>query len=714
MHDLLIRARQTPKHALPGKAIRYLGRPLAKRARRWSIEHARGELSDSVLLRAFGGQFKTTQDVLDHFRERTTPHFFVTPAEARRRAQAVARAQPGLAGRTQRAAEAALEHVVDLLGSGPVKLGPEIPWHTDYKVGYEWPLDFYEDIDYLVLDQPCDVKMPWELSRCYHWVTLGRAYSLTRDHAYARELVAQLESWLDANPWPYGINWGRAMEVAVRAVNWLWAMELFKDAPELHDEARLRLIKALVQHARHIYANLEFSHNNGNHYLSNGVGLLFLGIMLPEAEEAETWRDKGLEILWGEIERQVHPDGVDFEKGIGYQGLVLEFWYSGARLCELNGLLVPALARERLERMFDFMLAYTRPDGTFPQIGDNDDGRLAGLDDEPVGSHQRHLAVGGVMFDRPDLLAAAGDAVETAVWLYGPEVLTARRRVPRLESQAFPEGGFYVMRGDDAVTVVDAGEVGMNGIGGHGHNDVLSFDLWAAGAPLIVDPGTYVYSADPPVRQMLRSTAGHNSVAVDGEEIARMGSERWLWRIENDALPTVHAWESDADHDLLDAEHSGYARLPNPVVHRRQIRFDKRRRLWIVTDLLEGEGEHDLQWAFHLGAEEVEHQGLAVRLRAPRGDLWIVPLTTPLSLDLAMERGWVSRGYGLREPAPVLRYAGRARLPLSLTIGLALVPARTSLEDARAVLDDAISGGSRAAEPERRETAEDARLSASR
>ena len=52
---------------------------------------------------------------------------------------------------------------------------------------------------------------------------------------------------------------------------------------------------------------------------------------------------------------------------------------------------MPPLVRERLERMFEFMLAYTRPDGTFPQIGDNDDGRLANLDDEPVGSHRRHL-----------------------------------------------------------------------------------------------------------------------------------------------------------------------------------------------------------------------------------------------------------------------------------------------------------------------------------
>src|SRR5205823_11835762 len=177
----------------------------------------------------------------------------------------------------------------------------------------------------------------------------------------------------------------------------------------------------------HIPNNLEYAGTNGNQYLSNGVGMLFFGILFQDFVEAAQWRKKGEEIVWGEMANQVHPDGVDFEQGLGYQGLVAEFWYSSVLLAERNGVPVPPLVRERLERMVEFMLAVTRPDGTFPQIGDNDDGRLANLDDEPVGSHRRHLAVGGALFARPDLLAAAGDAVETAAWLCGPQVLDMPR-----------------------------------------------------------------------------------------------------------------------------------------------------------------------------------------------------------------------------------------------------------------------------------------------
>jgi hypothetical protein len=440
----------------------------------------------------------------------------------------------------------------------------------------------------------------------------------------------------------------------------------------------------MLQHGRHILDNLEFADNNGNHYLSNGVGLLFLGVLLPELSDADAWRKKGFEIVWGEIEHQVHPDGVDFEQGIGYQGLVAEFWYSCVLLCERNSLPVPPLVRQRLEKMFDFMLAYTRPDGTFPQVGDNDDGRLANVDDEPVGSHQRHLAVAGALFDRADLLAAAGEALETAVWLCGPHVLTRPKNAPsRQESAAFPQGGFYVMRTDDSVMLIDAGEVGMRGIGGHGHNDVLSFDMWAAGAPLLVDSGTYTYTADPQARQQLRGTAAHNALRVDGQETSRLGGDRWLWLIENDARPRAVSWQSTAERDVFSASHDGYRRLSPPIEHTRRIVFDKARRHWRIDDSLSGLGDHLVEVFFHPGVP-FDLADQAVRLNAPHADLWLFP---PADGTLRQENGWISRGYGLREPASVLVYAVRASVPLALRTDLILVPHGTPAAAARSLVE---------------------------
>jgi uncharacterized heparinase superfamily protein len=177
-----------------------------------------------------------------------------------------------------------------------------------------------------------------------------------------------------------------------------------------------------------------------------------------------------------------------------------------------------------------------------------------------------------------------------------------------------------------------------------------------------------VYTADPPARQWFRSTAAHNSLRIDAQEIARLGGDHWLWRIENDAHPRVRAWESDAEHDLLEVEHDGYCRLPRPVVHRRRILFDKRQRTWQIDDTLDGEGEHLVELFFHPGvAFEIEPHG--IRLKAKQADLRLIP---PAGLDLSREPGWVSRAYGQREPAAVLVYRRRARPPVTFTTRLVL------------------------------------------
>jgi hypothetical protein len=593
--------------------------------------------------------------------------------------------------------------VVDLLGSGPVSLGDHINWQRDFTTGIAWPREVLaDDQDYLRLGEPCDVKMPWELSRAHHWVTLGRAYAQGPDPRYAAEFVAQLEAWLAENPWPYGVNWGRAMEVAVRAVNWLWAAALFADAPQFSATLKRRFLNAMLQHGRHILDNLEYADHNGNHYLSNGVGLLHLGVLLADFEDAAAWRRKGFEIVWGEIEQQVHPDGVDFEQGIGYQGLVAEFWYASVLLCERNGIAVPPPVRQRLGKMFEFMLAYTRPDGTFPQIGDNDDGRLANLDDEPVGSHQRHLAVGGVMLGRADMRAAAGDAIETAAWLCGSAALDGgksesasrgviahtseiERRTSLVSDQssaAFPQGGFYIMRAPDVVMTIDAGEVGMRGIGGHGHADVLSFDLWAAGASVLPDSGTGTYTADPALRNALRGTAAHNALCIDGQDSSRLGGDRWLWLIENDAHPHDVAWQSDAERDDFQGSHDGYRRLLQPVVHTRRIVFHRAERRFRMEDTVSGRGEHLVELFFHPGVPFEIGDG-AVRLLAPRNDLWLFP---PAGTTLRQEPGWISRGYGLRQSATVLVYAVRAAVPLSLRTDVVLVDHGTPQAVARSLI----------------------------
>ena len=69
---------------------------------------------------------------------------------------------------------------------------------------------------------------------------------------------------------------------------------------------------------------------------------------------------------------------------------------------------------------------------------------------------------------------------------------------------------------------------------------------------------------------------------------------------------------------------------------------------------------------------------MTIVLRCPvvvgrAGELWVRPLEPPEGMALEQRPGWLSRGYGHRQPATVLVYSLRATLPVTLTTVLALV-----------------------------------------
>jgi hypothetical protein len=210
------------------------------------------------------------------------------------------------AARVREEAEMALAHVVDLLGSGPVELGPRIDWQRDFKSGYRWSPAFYQDVEITRLYDDSDAKVPWELSRGHQLLTLARAARLYHDERFAAELERQLDSWLQDNPAGVGINWVTPMEAAIRAVNWGWAIGTLEGWRPLDGELRIRVARSLQAHGRHIERNLEGSPLlRGNHYLADVLGLLALARMLPSDPRAGRWRRFARKALEREITTQV-------------------------------------------------------------------------------------------------------------------------------------------------------------------------------------------------------------------------------------------------------------------------------------------------------------------------------------------------------------------------------------------------------------------------
>ena len=558
---------------------------------------------------------------------------------------------PGDRARILAAAENALAHRVDMLGSGVVELGAEIDWHRDFKSGHRWEPAYCRDIDYMDAGRNSDVKVPWELSRMQWLIPAGQAYLMGGDERFAQGARLVLENWIDQNPVAGSVNWSIAMEAAMRIIVWTWFFHAFAAAPSWRDEGfRGRFLCSLYLHADFTARFFEFSDVNGNHCDSDATGLVFAGLFFGGRGEAQRWLELGWDVLETEIDRQVSEDGVDFEGSVPYHRLVTELFLLPALYRLRHGLTVSREYRERVRKMALFVDAYSRPDGSAPVWGDADDGRVLPFGGQPLNDHQYLVGCVGHAFEDQGLLARArGDRAEF-FWLLGADAVRSlpAHPVSPPHSKIFRSGGYAVLRNERDHVFVDCAPVGMGGRGGHGHNDVLSFELFLDGHHLVSDCGAYVYTSDYEARNRFRSTAYHNTPRIDGEEVNRFVGREELWWLRDDARPAIRRHEPADEADVLVVAHTGYLRLTNPVTPVRTYILEHSAHALIIVDQFEGEGSHAIEVPVHLAnGVEPEMATDGVRLRA--GDSVFSVQTLSPGWTLTRESTELSASYGRRK-----------------------------------------------------------------
>ena len=574
----------------------------------------------------------------------------------------------------RREADAVLAHRVDILGSGLVSLGPTIDWHRDFKSGYVWPCRFYREVEATRLDDDSDAKVPWELSRCHHLLTLARAAAIFEEPSYAEELSAQLASWLDENPPGVGINWVNPMEVGIRAANLVWAVATLEPSQPLEADIRGRLVDSLRWHGRHIRANLEGTpYLRSNHYLGDLLGLLVLGATLSGDPEAQRWLRFSCRELEREIRTQVYPDGVSFEGSLPYHGLALEMFLLAAHVARWAGRPLSAAFEERLTAMVDVCRNARHPNGRVPLFGDQDSGRILPAGFARPASHD-HLLSWAVEVVRSRRTASLDIDPEVAL-VFGVSAWERAHERPVAEpsaSRAYRDGGIYVLHTPGAHLVLRCGGVGQNGSGGHSHNDVFSYELTFGDVLFVIDSGTFAYTFDVTARNEFRSTAAHNVVQIDDAEIHPIDPAR-VFELAQFARISVDTCDLEGSVLTVAGSHDGYRRLDDPVEVRRRVSIDSASGAVEIRDELGGRATHGVKSFIHLAPEtRVRRAGrLSFELVAhdQTATCWFDGVAEE---ELSVREAWVSDRYGVRRTAPVL--AVEAQRPLPASIGYRFVP----------------------------------------
>ena len=564
----------------------------------------------------------------------------------------------------------------NLLGSGEVKLNP-VDWHADFKTGHRWPPGcFYKDYTQEGIETDSDVKVPREMSRCHHLLKLGLSYQFTGDEQFAGICVHQITDWIKENPLMRSINWGCTMDVAIRAVNWIWAMKLISGSPSLTDENVTKIKISLYEHGWFIYRNPEkSSFNNHNHYLADLAGQIHIGLVFKCLDEPKKWIEEGTRELFREMRTQILPSGMSYERSTNYNRLVLELLLVPILLLKRNGHEIPTDISFRIEKMFEFIMHTLKPDGNTPIIGDQDDGRLLPFGCEINTNYRYLLSLGSILYNRSDFKTHGGGYNIYCAILGGlnsnEKYAAMSDHKPYLNSCAFPDAGFYVMRKEDSYLLFNASGKGHYPeipSGTHTHSDLLSFELFTQGKSFLVDPGSYAYTANATLRMLFRSTSMHNTVTIDGESQNVLRKDV-LWNFERNAIPELLEWVSTETLDKVVARHNGYLRLKQPVIHQRMIIFDKEKLCWQIKDNLIGEGCHKIEWYFHFDTGiDFSINNTEVQTICEDGQNISLTFIGNASLQLRKEKSFVSKAYGTKEEGLVLVVAMNDECPQELNI----------------------------------------------
>ncbi|MCG3117646.1 MAG: heparinase II/III family protein [Candidatus Manganitrophus sp. SA1] len=488
----------------------------------------------------------------------------------------------------------------------------------------DWKTNPSRDVEWLIL-----------LHKFYYAVGLGMAYRETQDPRYAEKWMALTSSWIDSVALDF-----LPSDVAGRRIqNWIFAHYYFVTSgptPAVSPDFYVKFLESIYRQVNHLCEHLTPARN---HRTLELYAIFLAAVVFPEMKGAEEWLAISKSELLKNIQTDLLPDGVHCELSTDYHHLVLKNYLGIRKLAALNGIGMPGEFDSLIQKALTFSLYVHKPDGFIPSLSDGD-----------VRSFLDLLAQGYRLYGSEELLYAVSKG--------------KGGRPPALRSKGFPAAGYYILRSgrgngaepyeDERYLVFDCGPLGE---GNHGHLDLLSIEVAAYGRSLIVDPGRYTYdeSGETNWRARFRGTAYHNTVMVDGKNQTAYRFDKKRFKIKGP--PPDREMKRFIFGRGFDYLH-GIARSHEyEAVHERKV-FFACPEYWIVSDHLIAQQPHDYDLLFHLSDEA--HEKVSVSVKSDtllvNSPYLVVAQALDPEIKLQVEEGYLSRSYGVKHPAPVLRF----------------------------------------------------------
>ncbi|MCK5632510.1 heparinase II/III family protein, partial [bacterium] len=443
-----------------------------------------------------------------------------------------------------------VEKTFNFLGSGKITF-EKMAWHEDFRLKKQQVCAdyifnkncFYQNIiinpgkDFSLVK---DIKVPWELSRCYHFSVLGKAFKQTKDKIFLDAFVEQINDWIKENRFMLGANWVCPMEVGIRAISWIVAFDYFKDSKVIDENFWENFVCSLYDHFFYLEHNWEiYDSKTSNHYLSDLVGyfyLCFFFLDLPGVKEKKEWC---FQEIVHEFDKQIFDEGANYEGSTTYHVLVAELFYLFFEMCKKNSIKLPYYFEEKFSKMFSFIDWCMPNDKKIITIGDNDSGKILyhGITKKIIQKYKQEKK-----------------EIKKDFFEFGLSIVKTKNVHMSLRHHTYKK----------------------QQPSGHFHNDALSVTLAVNGMSIFVDPGSYLYTPSSGWRNVFRSTCMHNTFFLDDKEF--IDCDERLFFLD---IPEKSFFQK-SDQKIIKSVHNLY-KNKNIQAHR-ELFFNQEQNVIILAD----------------------------------------------------------------------------------------------------------------------------------
>ena len=528
-------------------------------------------------------------------------------------------------------APSAVEEPVRLYGA--LDLGTKVPpdWHRHPITGQLFDPSVHWSQLSDALPEAGDIKDLWEVSR-FGWLHPRlREWALTGDERAAEQIWAVLEDWVARNPPFRGPNWMCGQETSLRAISVLFLADALAASSTTTPERQALVTKLVVQSVGRVEPTLGYALSQRNNHAISEAGFLWTATLLAEGlPDAARLQAKAAKALTEAVTDQFAADGSYAQHSPTYQRVALHVLLWCLLVAKTTGAEPPSGVADAVRRSVPFLRSLIAPlsEGRVPNLGGNDGALLFDLARANITDLRPVIAHAAAATDQASGFGPGAWDDEMAWFGLSPVDGTAITGAATETTHALTRGSAHA--------VIRVGPLHHR----PAHADQLHVDVWLAGQPVAVDPGSFRYTAAPPWGNALAGDDVHNVARRAGApQAVRAG--RFFWRRWAEGRILLSMDAADLAAHVAELELSDGTRLRRLVAVRNGI----------VTVLDQSTAPVHVRW--NLPAGVVVEQGTTST--SVTGEGWAAQLShglgaeVPVPSDDDPASGWHAPTYGVRE-----------------------------------------------------------------